>query len=270
MSLYDVIDEISERKVTKSETGDARIIGVMIGTVASNYHKDMPGRVCVTIPTRDKEQNELKWARMASPSGGDKWGHYFLPETGDQVLLAFEGGNIEKPYVIGNVLKDNSKFLSRSSDEDNQIKRIVTKNGSTIWFEDNKEGDGEKDKILVETAGKAHSFFMDNENKLIRITDKDKANSIEMKTEDGQMTIKAASRLTIRVGDNVTLTLNGESGAIKIDCNELSIAASNQFKVNSDGNMKLSAAQMKVEASSMMTIGSNGMTKIGGSPIKVG
>ena len=270
MGLYDIIEEVSERNVTKSETGDTRIIGVMVGTVAVNYHKDMPGRVCVTIPTRDKDQNELKWARMAQPSGGDKWGHYFLPEVGDQVLLAFEGGNIERPYVVGNVLKDNQKFLTGSADEDNQIKRIVTKNGSTIFFEDNKEGDGEKDKILIETAGKAHSLLFDNENKIIRLTDKDKANMIELKTEDGNMTIKAASKLTIKVGDTVTLTLNGESGAIKIDCNEISIAASNQLKLSSDGMMKLSAAQVSAEASSMLKMASNGMTQVGGSPIKIG
>ncbi|MCL1806968.1 MAG: phage baseplate assembly protein V [Oscillospiraceae bacterium] len=270
MSLYDVIDEISERNVTKSETGDSRIIGVMIGTVAVNYHKDMPGRVCVTIPTRDKDQNELKWARMAQPSGGDKWGHYFLPEVGDQVLLAFEGGNIEKPYVIGSVLKDSQKFLGGSADENNQIKRIVTKNGSTVSFEDNKEGEGEKDKLLIETAGRAHSLLLDNENKLIRLTDKEKNNSIEIKTEDGAMTVKAASKLTVKVGDSITITLNGESGAVKINCNELSVAASNQFKVKSDGMMKLEAAQMMTEASSMLKLASNGMTQLGGNPIKIG
>ena len=270
MSLYDVIDEISERKIGKSETGDARIIGVMVGSVARNYDKDMPGRVCVTIPTRDKEQNELKWARMAQPAGGDSWGHYFLPEVGDQVLLCFESGNIERPYVIGNVLKDNQKFLSGSVDEDNQIKRIVTKNGSTVSFEDNKEGDGEKDKILIETARKAHSILLDNENKVIRITDKEKSDMIELKTEDGQMTIKASSKLKIMVGDTITLNLNGESGAIKIDCNEFSVKASNQFKAESDGAMKLKSAQVGIEASSMMKAGSNGMTQITGSPIKVG
>ena len=101
MSLYDIIGEISEKQVTKTSTGDARISGVMVGIVAKNYDKDMPGRVCVTIPTRDKEANELQWARTAQPSSGTTWGHYFLPEVGDQVLLAFEGGNIEKPYIIG-------------------------------------------------------------------------------------------------------------------------------------------------------------------------
>lgn len=270
MSLYDVIDEISERKVTKSETGDPRVYGVMLGVVAKNYHKDMPGRICVTIPTRDGKRNELKWARQAQQSSGEQWGHYFLPEVGDQVLLAFEGGNIEKPYVIGCVPKDNHKFLSGAVDEQNQFKRIMTKNGSTISFEDNKEGGGSKDKITVSTAGGAHSLLFDNENHVIRLTDKKKANQIELKTEDGQMTIQAKSKLTIRVGDTITLVLNGESGAVKIKANEVAFEASNQFKVKSDGLLKLEGAQIAQSASSMLKAESNGMVQVSGSPIKIG
>ena len=110
MGLFDVIDEITEKQIVKTETGDNRIFGVMTGIVAKNYDKDMPGRICVTIPVRDNDANELKWARMVMPSSGKSWGHYFLPEVGDQVLLVFEQGNIEKPYVIGCIPKDNNKY----------------------------------------------------------------------------------------------------------------------------------------------------------------
>ena len=119
MGLFDVIDQIAENQIMKTETGDNRIFGVMVGTVAKNYDQDMPGRVCVTIPVRDEEANELKWARVAMPSQGKNWGIYFQPEIGDQVLLAFEQGNIEKPYVIGCVPKDSNAFLKKAYDKDN-------------------------------------------------------------------------------------------------------------------------------------------------------
>lgn len=146
----------------------------MTGIVAKNYDGNMPGRVCVTIPVRDTDANELKWARTAMPASGSQYGHYFLPEIGDQVLVAFEQGNIEKPFIIGCIPKDNDSFLQKSVDEDNQIKRIVTKNGNTIHFEDNKEGEGEKDKIKIETPKQAHTVVLDNENKKIVIQDKEK------------------------------------------------------------------------------------------------
>ena len=59
MGLFDVIDDITEKQVMKTDTGDNRIFGVVVGQVAKNYDKDMPGRVCVTVPTRDKDANEL-------------------------------------------------------------------------------------------------------------------------------------------------------------------------------------------------------------------
>ena len=46
MGLYDVIDDIAEKQVMKTDTGDNRILGVVIGQIVKNYDKDMPGRVC--------------------------------------------------------------------------------------------------------------------------------------------------------------------------------------------------------------------------------
>ncbi len=270
MSLYDVMSTISEKQVTKTETGDERIYGVVVGVVAKNYDKDMPGRVCVDIPTRDKDANQLQWARQALPSSGKSWGHYYLPEVGDQVLLAFEGGNIEKPYVLGCVPKDNHKFLTQSADADNQIKRIVTKHGSTIRFEDNKDGDGDKDKILVHTANTGHSFLLDNENKKMVLTDKEKENFVEMKTGDGSLRIKAKSKLTIEVGSSIKIILNGENGSVKIEAADINIAATKQIKAKTDAAIKLDAAQITLAANSMFRAESSGMVQIEGNPIKIG
>ena len=74
MGLYDIMDEIAARQVTKSETGDNRILGVLTGIVAKNYDQQMPGRICVQIPVRDSEANEQKWARVAMPYSGTNRG----------------------------------------------------------------------------------------------------------------------------------------------------------------------------------------------------
>ncbi|MDR1952990.1 MAG: phage baseplate assembly protein V [Clostridiales Family XIII bacterium] len=270
MALYDIIDEIASRQVTKTETGDTRAYGVMVGVVAKNYDKDMPGRVCVTIPTRDKEANELQWVRLVQPSGGPKWGHYFLPEIGDQVLLAFENGNIEKPYLIGCVSKDRDQFLSRSVDPDNTVKRIVTRNGSALTFEDNKEGEGDKDCITLSTAKSTHTLKLDNENGLISLTDKKGENSINLKTVDGTMNIKAKSRITVEVGDKIKLIMNGETGAVRLECDALNLQASQKVSVKTDGMMKVDASQISEKASSMYKTESGGIVSISGSPIKMG
>jgi len=270
MGLFDIIDDMAEKQVMKTDTGDNRIFGVVVGQVAKNYDSDMPGRVCVTVPTRDKEANELKWARVAMPSSGSGWGHYFLPEVGDQVLLVFEQGNIEKPYVIGCIPKDNDKILRQSADEDNQYKKIVTKNGNTIYFEDNKEGEGQKDKIKIITAKEGHRIEMDNEKSVILVSDKDGKNQIQMNTENGQMEITAEKKLTIKVGDNIEMILNGSNGTVQMKSSKLKIEASETIDMNANSSMKAQAGNISMEANAMMKLSSSGAATIAGTPIKIG
>lgn len=270
MAIFDIVDEISEKQITKTETGDERIFGVVVGIVAENYDEAMPGRICVNIPVRDKDANVLKWAKMVPPYSGSKWGEYFLPEKNDQVLLAFEYGNIEKPYVIGSVPRDNDSFLKKSADESNQIKRIVTRYGSEIAFEDNQEGEGEKDKISISTAGKAHTVVLDNENKKITVMDKESNCKLEMKTEDGQLKIIAAKKITIEVGDTIKIVMNGDNGTIQVKADKLMAEASKKMEYKTDGTAKFSGQQTIIEASSSLKNTSNGMVTISGSPIKIG
>ena len=286
MGLYDIIDEITERQVTKTETGDNRIWGVMVGIVAKNFDPNstasggansgadaMDGRVCVTIPTRDTNANELKWARVAMPSSGSKWGHYFLPEVGDQVLLAFEGGNIEKPYVIGCIPKTADKFLKDSVDKDNQFKRIVTRHGTSIIFEDNStDENGLKDKLTLETAGQKLQILMDNENEKIRIGDKAKEDFIEMYTKEGSgtLTVQIKSKIEIKVGDKITVTLNGESGAVSVKADSILLEGSNGVTTKSDSGVKMEAPQVAANASSALKLESSGTATVSGSTVSVG
>lgn len=273
MSLYDIIDDITQKQVTKTETGDERVFGVMIGTVTRNYDQSMGGRVCVSIPTRDESADELHWARLVQPASGKEWGYYFLPEIGDQVLLAFENGNIEKPYILGGVPLDNNKFLTGSVDSKNKIKRIVTKHGSTIVFEDNAQDEkGGQDKITVQTAGKEHTIEMDNGGDKITIKDKEGKNSIVISTASGQgsITIKAENRLTIKVGDTIKLDMSGESGTVKLSANDFKVEASKMASVKTDGALKLEGSTVTEKASSVLKLESSGAATIAGSPIKVG
>ena len=168
MELFDIISDISAAETQKTETGDNRIYGVLLGTVQNKYDAKMPGRVCVNVTTKDQEQDQmLMWVRVAQPSSGNKWGHYFLPEVGDQVLVVFEQGNIERPFVIGSVPKANSGFMKKAFDEKNQIKRITTRNGNTIDIIDKSEGDGDNDKITITTSKGNHKLELDNEKKKI-------------------------------------------------------------------------------------------------------
>lgn len=270
MGLFDVIDDIAEKQVMKTDTGDNRIFGVVVGQIVKNYDKDMPGRVCVSVPVRDQNANELQWARVAMPSSGSEWGHYFLPEAGDQVLLAFEQGNIEKPYVIGCIPKDKDQILRTSADEDNQYKKIMTKHGNTLYFEDHKEGEGDKDKIRIVTAKGAHRLELDNEKHQIVLSDEEGNNQLLMKTEDGQMELKAAKKLTIQVGENIELILNGSNGAVQLKSSKFSLEISGNIDISSNAAMKFQANNVSMEANAALKLNSSGMASLAGTPIKLG
>lgn len=270
MALFDVIDEIAGKQITKTDTGDNRILGVMIGIVMKNYNENFPGKVCVSIPVRDEQANTLKWARVAMPSSGAQWGSYFLPEIGDQVLIAFEQGNIEKPYIIGCVPKDSNSFFKKAVDKDNQYKKIMTKNGSHITFEDNAEGEGSKDKITIETAQQGHTFSMNNEGKVITLKDKEGKCEVVMKTEQGNISVTAEKKLTIQVGDGIELVMNGTNGSVTLKCNKFKLEASNKIEMKTDGLAKLAGANTILEANSTFKASSNGIAKLAGSPVKIG
>lgn len=286
MGLYDIIDEMTKRESVKTELGDSRIWGVVVGIVTKNRDPNsttggggssgdqaMDGRVCVTIPTWDDKANELKWARVVMPSSGSGWGHYFLPEVGDQVLLAFEEGHIEKPYIIGCVPKATDRFLKESVDKDNQFKRIVTKHGTAIVFEDNSQDEnGLKDKLTMETAGKKLQICLDNGAETIRIGDKAGEDWLTLYTKEGAgtLTMKLKSKLTLQVGDKIKLTMNGESGAVSLEADSIALTGADRVKLDSDSAVKLAAAQISAQASSSLNLESEGSTKVAGNSVSIG
>ncbi len=252
MALFDVFDAVSEKQLTKTEYGDERIYGTVIGIVAQNYTQEMPGRLCVTVPVRDADANQLKWAKVTMPYIGSDWGVYFLPEKGDQVLLIFEDGNIEKPYVIGCIPKDKDKFLKNTANEHNQIKQLQTRNGSRISFWDDENEDGAKDKITIATAQEEHHIDIDNEADKIAVYDKEKHCLVEMNTGEGVMKVHAQQRLEITVGDTIKVMMNGESGKVRSEAKSIAAAASSNIQMEADGNIKVSGRQVSTEATSLL------------------
>ncbi len=270
MALFDVFDAVTERQVTKTEYGDERIYGTVVGIVAENYAQEMPGRLCVTIPVRDTDANQLKWAKMAMPYMGPGWGVYFLPEKGDQVLLVFEDGNIEKPYVIGCIPKDKDRFLKSSANEHNQTKQLQTRNGSRISFWDDENEDGAKDRITIATAQDEHHIDIDNESDKIAVYDKEKHCLVEMNTERGIMKVHAQQKLEITVGDTIKIIMNGESGKMSVETKKLSVETSANMKFEASGNVKISGRQVSTEATSLLKNESSGMLTLSGKPVKLG
>ncbi|MBQ9871328.1 MAG: hypothetical protein IJM27_05290 [Eubacterium sp.] len=289
MAIFDIIDDVSKKRMEKTDTGDSRIMGLMLGKVVKNYDENMPGRVSVILLSREQgdgdgdeaDNTRLLWARVVMPSSGGTWGHYFIPEVGDLVLVAFEEGNIERAYIMGCIPKTNDKILTGSRDEKNRYKKIVTKNGNSIIFEDVNDDDGEggggeepgaNDVITVRTAQQAHRIVLNNEKKLIELSDKEGKNYVKLNTdpEKGHIEIKADKKVTIKVGENITLTMNGETGAVSLKAKKVNIEADDSVGIESQSRANFKGSNVTLEAGGSMKVSSGGLVEVSGTPIKLG
>jgi len=79
-------------------SSDRRIFGVAVAEVIENLDTTGQGRVKVSLPWLP---NIEPWCRVAVLMAGDERGTFFIPQVGDEVLVAFNHGDIREPYIIG-------------------------------------------------------------------------------------------------------------------------------------------------------------------------
>ena len=82
-----------------------KVPGVLIGIVKDVTDPDKLGRTRVLVPSVDPS-NPVGWAQVVGPYGVSK-AEWFSPEPGDQVLVAFESGDVRRPIVLGALWNPN-------------------------------------------------------------------------------------------------------------------------------------------------------------------
>ena len=81
---------------------------IVVGVVTNNDDPDKLGRVRVKYPALD-DAHEGWWARVVAPGSGSSRGLFSLPQVNDEVLVAFEHGNDQHPYLLGAVFNGTAK-----------------------------------------------------------------------------------------------------------------------------------------------------------------
>jgi uncharacterized protein involved in type VI secretion and phage assembly len=175
MSIAEILEQ--------SRRQDSRIYGVVVGVVTDNKDPDKLGRVKVKIP-RLSSDDESNWARVISFMGGKQMGGFFLPEVNDEVLVAFEYGDINIPYVIGSLWNGKDSPPLTNDDGKNNFRIIKSRSGHVIRLDDT---DGQE-KIEIVDKSENNKIIIDTKEKKISIkSDKD----IEISAPNGKVTIKA-------------------------------------------------------------------------------
>ena len=77
-----------------------RMHGVGIAIVTNVDDPEKRARIKVKMPWFS-ENDESDWARLCAPVSGPDRGMLFVPEVGDEVLVAFEHGDMRMPIIVG-------------------------------------------------------------------------------------------------------------------------------------------------------------------------
>jgi hypothetical protein len=182
------------------------IPGLVIGTVVNNMDPDEQGQVQVMFPWLSPAYISA-WARVmqigASKVGG---GFLWVPEVGDEVLIGFDRGSIDHPFVIGNLYNGIAKpFPAPSVEGVVANRRIASRMAHTIQWNDGPDALG----ISIMTApvqSPPNSVVLDNQQMKITI------NSLGQVEISGAVGVKVSSEATLTL-DAPSITIGGEDTA---------------------------------------------------------
>lgn len=161
----------------------ARFYGAVIGIVTNNKDPDGMGRVKLKFPWLS-DQEESDWARVAMPMAGKERGFFFLPEVDDEVLVVFEQGDMNFPYVIGALWNGKDKPPMKNDDGKNNVRLIKSRSGHCIRLTD----ENGKEKIEIEDKTGKNKITIDTASNTITIsTDKD----LNLDAPKGKITLAA-------------------------------------------------------------------------------
>ena len=202
-----MISQLYEVLGPKDEQASRRLLGVVVGVVTNNQDLDKMGRVKLKFPwLSDKE--ESNWARMAVPMAGNARGIYFLPEVDDEVLVAFEHGDVRFPYVVGALWNGKDTPPAENGDGKNNVRVIRSRSGHVIRLTDE---DG-KEKIEIVDKSEKNSLVIDTAQNTITITtDKDivlSASKGTIRLDAQTVEIKSSADTKIEAGAGMDVKAN--------------------------------------------------------------
>ena len=232
--------------------------------VMDNKDPDKLGRIRVQFLWQ-KEQNDndmiTPWIRIAQPHGGDQKGFYFIPEIGEEVMVGFENGNAERPYVIGTLYHGNQKPKDGWYTDENERKGIRTRNGHRIVFID----EGDKGGIVITDGNDENDFtyqiFLSTDNKLIRLESK---GNIELYAEE-DITLRAKHDISMRADNDVAIVAH--NNIYREADNNINDLAHNDFSLTTENDMTVYVENNRntnVEKNDSLKVGENQVIAVEG------
>ena len=235
--------------------------------VIDNKDPERLGRVRVQFLWQKEQDDSMitPWIRITQPHGGNNKGFYFIPEIGEEVMIGFENGNAEKPYVIGTLYQGKQRPGKNWPNNSNDIKAIRTRNGHTVEIHDVGKGGF----IRIYDNGKENYILtFSTDEKLIKL---ESTGNIELYAQNNiimeagiNINMKAGVDMNRNAGENINETagtdINTSAGNnITTDAGEnISTSAGNDISISAGNDMSTT-----VSANDSLNVGEDQTISIG-------
>ena len=194
-------------------------VGVAIGEVTDVRDPLSQGRVRVRLPWLS-ETYESWWARITQLGAGDGRGSAFLPEVGDEVLVAFEQGDLRRPVVVGGLHNGVDALpladgLVDATSGAVQRRGFVSREGHRLVLDDSRDAPG----VVVETGDGGVRVALSARDTVVEISSR------------GEVTITGSTGVTVTSDAGLTLhargrlELKGDAGVSVSGGPEVSVSA---------------------------------------------
>jgi phage baseplate assembly protein V len=214
----------------RSRALDRRFYGVAEALVVDVDDPAQEGRVKVKFPWFD-DDTVSDWCRVRQLYAGNGYGTFFVPEVGDEVLVAFVHGDMRLPVILGGLYNGQDKPATHRDSSTDQ-KLVRTRGGHELLLDDT---DGQKRVRLRSDAG--HELDLDDQGQKVRLRT---AGGIQVELDD------AAGKVTVQTASGQSLVLEA-SGAATLTATTVTVSAQSI-------DLGQGASQPLVLGTSMMTL----------------
>jgi uncharacterized protein involved in type VI secretion and phage assembly len=181
--------------------------GVHPALVVDVVDPDKQGRVRVRLPWSPDSGGAAyeAWARVATLMAGSDRGTWFIPDKDDEVLVAFEGGDPSRPYVLGALWNGKDAPPDQMDGSGRNTHRIIkTRNGVKVTLDD-EQG---KEKLVLETPGGQ------------KVTLQDGPGSITIEDANGNRAVLESAGVTVTTSAKATVsasTMEITAGSVTVN-----------------------------------------------------
>lgn len=207
-----------------------RTPGPAVGIVTRLDDPEQQGRIMVELKWLG-DGVQSNWCRVAAKQGGYSRGNFIRPELGDEVLVLFEQGDINQPWIVG-----------------------------TLWNgQDAPPGPGNRD------GKNDHKFFQTRSAAQMIFNDGDDGGYIEFHDAKGKLHTKidVPGQHMHSLADTGEISINAPNGKVRIECQDLEVHSTETTVINVTNSHDISVTGTRgltVQQQNLQQLASNSLS----------